>query len=348
MKIVLFFSLLFLFSLAAFSEENVNELTETPVVADDSPSQSEEVEDDDDLNLFVKAVDWLESLPFSFDLGCEPTDDYGATIFGSVEYRWKPDVSTQLFYEFSKEQKIDKTTRELTKEIEDSTQSRVFLKFFPYKKTIRVETLPRHHFSFGLGVRYESSYTETNSSLNYQNSEIAGSSLFMNRTVATTQRLYDVGPCVEFDYSFPIFNWLVVNSENSFSFCYLHTKSNISTEYTNVQVMPDESTSQDKFESIFIDVKVHLDFFKFFGIVAQYNLEKIPMNYLFYDNSENFKTEEYDYVMQKFRFGLALIAVRKNYVRIQTGFYRQLEWVTNHSRDTEHTEKWVFSVTAGF
>lgn len=301
-----------------------------------------------DKNLFFRALDWLESLPISFDVGCDPTDDYGATLFGSIEYRWKPDISTQLFWEWANEQKIIRTFSAASDEIEDSSRSQLLLTFFPVKKAVSFAPLPRHTFSFGLGARFESSDTETNSFLNYQDELSAGSAYFRNSRVRMTQHLYGVGPCVELDYSFPIFRWLTVNSENSFALCYFHAQSNISTTHAGAQEMPGESTADDTFGSVFLDIKVHLDFFKFIGLVAQYNLEKIPMNYLFYDNSDNFRSEQYDYVMQKFRFGAALIATHKNYVRIQTGFYRQHEWVSNHAGDTTHTGKWVLSVAAGF
>lgn len=351
MKKIMFFSLFLIFSLPIFSQENSSdesvsdesEQTESQIAEDKSGSEIEKKN-----NFFIRAFDWLESLPFSFDLGCEPTDDYGSTVFGSVGYHWRKDISTLLFFEFSKEQKVSKTFFDTSMEIEDSTRNRMFFKFFPFKKAVLMDKLPRHHFSFAFGMRFEYSFTDTNSFLNYQDSSTPDTFFFKNKRIKTTQTLYDIGPCAEFFYSFPIFDWLRVNSESSISACYLHASSDISATDTNIKDFQKETFENDTFESIFFDTKVHLDFFKFIAVVVQYQMEKIPMNYFFYDNSDNVKSEKYNYTMRRLRIGGAFILAHKNYVRIQTGFYRQLDWLTNHSGDTEHTERWVFSVSAGF
>lgn len=358
MKKSFLFPIVLLFSLNVFSQE-IQETANPEKESDSMKKENSEEKTDSELpkeNFFTKILDWFEEQPFSFDLGCEPTDEYGSTTFGALEYRWNKNISSELDFEYSKEEKIDKYSSDNYSDITDSNKTEIYFKFLPYKKRFRFSDR-RQKLVLGFGARLEYALINTNNSYNYQDDEHFGSEFFINKQSSVHQKIFDVGPSVQLDYSFPIFNWLTVNAENTLSFCYLHMRSDITTEFQNMEKFSSGTILNNTFQSVFFNTKVHLDIFRIVGIIAQYKYERIPMNYLFYDNTSSeripgqtatLKTEEFNCETQKFRIGAAIIATRKSYVRIQTGFYREYSWIKNHSGDTDKTSRWIFSASARF
>lgn len=314
------------------------------------PSESAAVEEKG----FVSSVlDFIVNGPYYINIGCEPTINNGSETFGSLEYKWTPSFSSQIYFEKGDDLSISESRNdagESYKYTSDSTD--YFLKVFPYKKYF-LDPGSNKYFSLSLGVAME-----------YIDTLVTGDAIFPGSAYGEDmqvddkyfgvcysfekQKYYLIGPCIDFNYKFPITSWLNFRTDNTFvPFYYLGNTISHHYGYVNYESYPEQNISNGCFNTGILSVKCHWDFYELFAIVVNYEFFRLVKYNAFYNESNEIDAYRSTVTNNVLRFGAALLESTSTYVRIQTGFYREYSW-TSMDDFNDLTGKWVLSVSVGF
>lgn len=309
----------------------------------------------DNRSFFASVTDFVTTAPYFLNIGCEPTVNNGAKTFGSLEYKWTPALSSQIYFEkgsdfaFEESYSDSMGDRTFTTETGD-----YFCKVFPYKKYFNKAAEDSFKFSVSLGLAGEMVNARINSNEIISNDVYGepgiGSEYFANYKSTSEQTNLLLGPCIDFEFSLPLTSWLSFNAENSIVPVYFYNINlTHNYEYVNYYTNPQQKFSDYAFGTGIARLKCHLDFVKKVGLVVNYEYSRLPDYNMGFDGAGVLYADRYMKTSNTLRFGGALLQTTDTFVRIQTGFYREYLWTTSTaSQETLFTKSWVLSVSVGF
>lgn len=308
-------------------------------------------------------ADFVTTAPYLLNIGCEPSENHGAKTFGSFEYKWTPDFSSQIYFEKGSDLAFEEHYSDDTGDSTFLTDTNVyFCKVFPYKKYINSRIDNSFNFSISLGLAGELLNARMKSNEILSNHTYDGDYpngpyypgvdiwFFANYKSSAKETDFIIGPCIDFDFSFPLTSWLSFNAENSIIPVYFYNL-NLTHSYSYVGWMdsPEQQFSDHAFATGIAKLKCHLDFFKKVGIVVNYEFSQLVDYDISFDSSGILCADRYMKTTNTLRFGGALLQTTDTFVRIQTGFYREYLWTKSAaSQDSVFSQSWVLSVSVGF
>lgn len=318
--------------------------------ADSGQNTSEEYSFRD---FFLSTMDFLKNGPYALDFGCEPSLNKGSVTFGSLEYKWNQEYSSQIYFEREND---FSTRKESIPNLGIATYNTDLLchsfKIFPYKRYFKKKNND-HKFSLSLGMFLE--FTDgTVNTTGIINNSIYGENLNLSNkyfgvyTSKEKQENTIAGPCIDLNYTLPINSWLTFRVDSTIIPVYYYKTSVYhSYSYINDSYSPEKDFTTRMLSSGIFNVKCHLDLYQIVALVAYYDFSRYTDFKSYYDINNNLNSEKHNKTTNTLRVGTAMLEATDAYVRIQTGFYRELSWVSNNE-GTQFSQKWVLSVSVGF
>ena len=351
--LILFFSPVF-----CFSQEIVESETE---------NVEEETEPKKD-NIFLRAITYVHSLPFGFDLGCEPTLNGSVVYFNLVynlskngifsskfffNYGTSLDDSTDVEWDLDEDFSIndkEKIKRNIKNIAIDFSIVPVAMKFTSKKNK-------KDFFSIEPGITYRLENETENDAVYYQNS--TGSLLIELESEQTKHivRPYfsgslfsvvgsNLSASLDVIYAPVYFYWL--NSTGELKIHYFNEETKNELLQTDLPVYKNFGLSEN-----YVDATLMFGFFNMVAVSGRFIFERahdndiIPTIYNSQSMERVSSAEEENNVYNKlsFKIGGSFINMGKADIRIKTGLFYQWDWQYNQNLD-EWTKsgKWVFGV----
>lgn len=273
---------------------------------------------------FISSVaDFIATAPYLLNIGCEPSANHGARTFGSLEYKWTPDFSSQIYFEKGSDFAFEESFSDIYGDRTFTTDTGdYFCKIFPYKKYFNSREDNSFKFSASFGLAGELLKATINSNEIISNHVYDGDYpggpyypvvddwFFANYKSASKETNLLFGPCIDLEFSLPVTSWLSFNAENTVVPFYFYNL-NLTHSYTYVGWIksPEQKFSDFAFATGIAKLKCHLDFFKKIGVVVNYEFSRLVDYNMSFNSSGILCADRYMKTSNTLRFGGALLHI---------------------------------------
>lgn len=336
------------FEVSETNEKKSEEKTELPKIK--SQTQEEYAiqteESKKNKNFFVRAYKTLLSLPFYFDLGCEPQLN-GNKTYLSLEYDWSKKYSSFLTVSYATKLDLDSTTDFDSSEAEQLTfeaDLKPYIIAFKSKKNAQkfITFEPGFLFSF------ESDDLIAKDIREYSD-ESAKTNIFTE--VEYKVESINLIPYIATKMKFPLGKYVSLNSDFLFSpLFYNDTENNTTVRYADVTQNPlptslssvwQGSSEYSGISVPYITANVYVNLINRLALVSGVTYKRTN-----YRSKEPQTTDLGAINLIKWRSGISILNLGKTELRFKTGIYYEYTWNLYESTDQLSTKSgsWIIGV----
>lgn len=337
----LIFLLLFtpIFAQEQSSEETVEETAVSSTVEEPDTKQDENLEG---LN---SAIEKIKSLPFSFDIGCEPELN-GSKTFTTFRYSWSPKYYTILDLSFtSKMQEHDEisvdnknymTTKSNIKSFEIGIEP-MSIKYF-------IKSNENMYISINPGFKYTWTKTNTSTSRIIFPQAPLEASLGL---IETDSIMHNFMPYFAVNVKYPLHKYISLNGTFTVAPAFGSVTNYDITVSTPLAATPQTSSASNtstKFSTPYFDATIHLDFFNFIALVTSCNYMKTTYD-AFEDSMSHDNNRTYSTI--NWRIGGCFINLGHAGFRFKSGMYYEHTWEKTPTTNNSFIDygKWIIGVS---
>jgi len=283
-----------------------------------------------------------------FDIGTEPEASSSMT-YGLFQYNWNEDFASNIKFIYS-----------TSTETEDKLQSYVNPIIVTKNKEFELNFHPvvlgfADYYELSLGASYQYIKEEVNAGMfdstnpNEMMFDADGEDAGKYFMQDSSRKAHIIAPRIGLKAKYPCSDNFVFNIQfyvNPFYFLTLEQSMKYHSNQTVENFNYSGNNSFSKFSTPYVDMKVFADCFQFARIVSQISYQKLKMQQMNWaSDGESLKGFDDTQEITKLRFGLELLAGKKQKARVKGGVYYQKEWDKSSYLDsTTKKNKLIISV----
>lgn len=303
--------------------------------------------------LIKRTLNYISSLPFGYDFGCEPTLN-GSLTYLNIKYKWSEETNTfsKFLFNYGSTLAVDpkeiesKFTYSIKKyQVEDKAFD---FRLIPWGKQFDSKKKEGRYFTVepGLNFRMEPSSSE----LTYSGLE---EKVFFILDMSQQSKLFFLRPYYSTSLSTPIGKHFNITLDCLYAPVYFYFGNNSVSYYLQTYdgvrpiacPLPTISMNHNGIVENYVDVNLIFGVFNLFAISGRLIYER--QHITDYSLNQDFSTSgrENKYENLHLKIGASLINIGKASLRIKTGVFYQWDWRYNHNADQwASSGKWIFGV----
>ena len=317
---------------------------------------------------FVKnVVNFVMTLPFGYDFGCEPTQ-HGSLTYLNVKFKWSEEkkIFTRILFNYGTTFHTDPVPGEEVTEAETKKYEReekaIDFKIIPWGKQISSQTNEKKYFTIEPGLNFRIEPEKRNET--YTLAYIKGTAgfkddMFFNFDSDQEQKKFIIRPYYSTSLSMPLGKLFTVTldvlyapfyfywGDYSVKFTLYGYDGSSTAEGTKIsrETLPPIKLNFNGFAENYVDANLIVGLFNIVAASGRLIYERDHKTDFHLNDDFTTRSEKNKYEKLTLKFGASLINIGKASMRIKAGVFYQWEWKYNHNADSwSHYGRWIFGV----
>ncbi len=349
--------------------------TKAEAVADETQPESETTAEADEQSEeaepkqgFIKnVVNFVMTLPFGYDFGCEPTQ-HGSLTYLNVKYKWSEEkrIFSRLLFNYgttfstepiSGEEVVAAETKKYERE-----EKAIDFKLIPWGKQIVSEKNENKYFTIepGLNFRIEPEKRNETYAIAYKKGTAElPDDMFFNFDSDQERKKFIIRPYYSTSLSMPLGKLFTVTLDVLYAPLYFYW-GNYEAQFTEYgydgslttgdskivrELSPDIKLNYNGFAENYVDANLIIGLFNIVAASGRLIYEMDHKTDFYLNEDFTTRSEKNKYEKLTVKVGGSLINIGKASMRIKAGVFYQWDWKYNHNADSwNHIGRWIFGV----